>query len=87
MSTELLTVLSVVEIVALVAVLALFLLAVAAGARSIADHLAVLSAELQEIDRHVGAIRPTAASINAPLDDIVEALPLIAAKAEELARS
>ncbi len=87
MSTELLIVLSVVEIVALVAVLAAFLLGVAAMARSIADHLAVLSADLQEIDRHVGAIGPAAAQINAPLDDIVDALPLIAAKAEELARS
>lgn len=87
MSTELLIVLSVVEIVLLVAVLALFLLAVAARARSIAEHLAVLSSDLQVVDRHVGAIRPTAEQINMPLDDIVEALPLIAAKAEDLARN
>ncbi len=86
MSTELLVVLSVAEIVVLVAVLAIFLIAVAAIARSIAEHLAVLSADLKEVDRHVGAIGPTAAQINAPLDDIVEALPLIAEQAEELAR-
>jgi len=86
MSTELLIILTVVEIVALVAVLALSLLAIAATARSIAGHLAVLQADLQEVDRHVGAIGPTAAQINEPLDDIVEALPLVAEKAEELAR-
>ena len=69
-----------------VAVLAVFLIAVAATARSIADHLAVLVADLREVDRHVGAIGPTAAQINGPLDDIVEALPLIATEAEELGR-
>ncbi len=86
MSTELMIVLSVVEIVALVAVLALSLLAIARTARSIADNLAVLKADLQEVDRHVDAIRPAAEQINGPLDDIVDALPAIAAKAEELAR-
>lgn len=85
MSTELLIVLSVVEIVALVAVLALSLLAVAATARSIAENLAVLKADLQEVDRHIGAIEPGAAEINRPLDEIVEALPLIADKAEAIA--
>ncbi|MDQ3435347.1 MAG: hypothetical protein M3481_11815, partial [Actinomycetota bacterium] len=77
--------LSVVEIVALVAVLALSLLAVAATARSIAENLAVLKADLQEVDRHIGAIEPAAAEINRPLDEIVEALPLIADKAEAIA--
>ena len=86
MSTELLIVLTVVEIVALVAVLALSLMAVAATARSIADHMAVLSSDLREVETHVGAIEPTAAQINKPLDDIVEALPLIAENAEKLAR-
>jgi len=86
MSTELLIVLSVIEIVALVAVLAVSLLAVAARARSIADGLGVLNSNLQQVDRHVGAIGPTAAQINKPLDDIVDALPVIAAKAEALAR-
>ncbi len=85
MSTELLIVLSVVEIVALVAVLALFLIAIGTTARSIAGHLAVLKSDLQEVDRHVGAIEPAAAQINRPLDDIVEALPLIAEKAEAIA--
>jgi len=86
MSNELLVTLTVIEIVALVAVLALFLLAIAATARSIAGHLAVLRSGLSEVERHVGAIEPTAAQINEPLDDIVGALPLIAEKAEELAR-
>ncbi|MDQ3629681.1 MAG: hypothetical protein M3417_00080 [Actinomycetota bacterium] len=85
MSTELLIVLSVVEILALVVVLALSLMAVAATARSIAEHLAVLKTDLQEVDRHIGAIEPTAAEINGPLDEIVEALPLIAEKAEAIA--
>lgn len=86
MSTELLIVSTVLEIVALVAVLALFLTAVERRARSIAGHLGVLTSDLREVERHVGAIGPTAAQINGPLDDIVEALPLIAAEAEELAR-
>jgi hypothetical protein len=86
MSTELMIVLSVVEIVALVVVLALSLMAIARTARSIAGNLAVLKADLQAVDTHVGAIGPTAEQINRPLDDIVEALPEIAAKAEELAR-
>jgi len=86
MSTDLLIALSVVEIVALVVVLAISLLLVAARARSISAALAELGADLQQVERHVGAIGPTAAQINQPLDDIVEALPLIAAKAEELAR-
>jgi hypothetical protein len=85
MSTELLIVLSVVEILALVVVLAIFLIAIGTTARSIAGHLAVLKADLQEVDRHIGAIEPAAAEINRPLDEIVEALPLIADKAEAIA--
>jgi hypothetical protein len=45
----------------------------------------VLKADLQEVDRHIGAIEPAAAEINRPLDEIVEALPLIADKAEAIA--
>ncbi len=85
MSTELLIVSSVLEIVVLVAVLALFLTAVERRARSIAGHLGVLKDDLQEVDRHIGAIEPAAAEINRPLDEIVEALPLIADKAEAIA--
>jgi hypothetical protein len=85
MSTELLIVLSVVEILALVVVLAIFLIAIGTTARSIAGHLAVLKDDLQEVDRHIGAIEPAAAEINRPLDEIVEALPLIADKAEAIA--
>ncbi len=85
MSTELLIVLSVVEILALVVVLAIFLIAIGTTARSIPGHLAVLKDDLQEVDRHIGAIEPAAAEINRPLDEIVEALPLIADKAEAIA--
>lgn len=85
MSTELLVTVTVVEIVALVAVLALFLIAIAARLRSIDGHLETLTEGLLEVDRHVGAIAPTAGQINEPLRDIVGALPTIAGKAERLA--
>lgn len=86
MSSELLTVLSVAEIVALVVVLALFLNAIAGRLRSISGNLDVLATDLQEVDRHVAAIEPTAVQINAPLGDIAGALPIIAGEAEKLAR-
>ncbi len=85
MSTELLVVATVIEIVALVAVLALFLIAIAARLRSIDGNLEVLGSGLQEVDRHVAAIAPTAGQINEPLRDIVGVLPTIAGKAEYLA--
>jgi hypothetical protein len=85
MSTELLIFLSVVEIVALVAVLAVFLILIAARLRSIDHNLDILVTGLQEVDRHVAAIAPTATQINEPLTDIVTALPVIAGKAEYLA--
>jgi len=85
MSTELLIFLSVLEIVLLVAVLAIFLILIAARLRSIDGHLEVLGTGLEEVDRHVAAIRPTAVQINQPLTDIVGALPSIAGKAEHLA--
>ena len=85
MSTELLIFLTVVEIVALVGVLGLFLIAIAARLRSIDKNLEVLGSGLQQVDRHVAAIAPTAVQINAPLNDIVMALPSIASRAERLA--
>ena len=85
MSTELLIVLTVVEIVALVGVLAVFLIAIAARLRSIDKNLEALGTGLEQVDRHVAAIAPTAVQINAPLNDIVVALPGIAGKAEHLA--
>ncbi|MGH3991540.1 MAG: hypothetical protein ACRDSN_03645 [Pseudonocardiaceae bacterium] len=85
MSTELLIFLTVLEIVGLVAVLAVFLVLIAARLRSIDGNLVVLGKGLEEVDRHVAAIAPTAAQINEPLTDIVGALPTIAGKAEYLA--
>lgn len=85
MSTELLVALTVVEIVGLVAVLAVFLVAIAARLRSIDGNLEVLGKGLQQVDRHVAAIAPTAVEINQPLNDMVVALPSIAGKAEHLA--
>ena len=86
MSSDLLTLLSVVEIVALVVVLALFLNAIGNRLRSISANLGILATDLQEVDRHVAAIEPTAVEINAPLQDITGALPHIADRAEKLAR-
>jgi hypothetical protein len=85
MSTELLIFLTVAEIVGLVAVLALFLIAIAARLRSIDKNLEVLATGLEQVDRHVAAIGPTAEQINEPLNDIVVSLPSIAGRAEHLA--
>lgn len=85
MSTELLIGLTVLEIVALVAVLAVFLILVATRLRSIDGNLEVLGKGLQEVDRHVAAIAPTAVKLNEPLSDIAGALPSIAGRAEHLA--
>jgi hypothetical protein len=85
MSNDLLTVLSVVEAVLLVVVLAIALILVRLRLRMIAARLAALAQGVSTVSSHLGLIYPTVPKINAPLREIVAALPPIAEMAETLA--
>jgi hypothetical protein len=84
MSTTTLTVLSLVEAVLLVLVLAVALIQIRVRLTRIAGRLAALAQTVSTISVHLGLIAPTAPKINAPLKDIVAALPRIAEMAETL---
>lgn len=80
-----LVLLTVVEIVLLVVVLALALIRIQSRLRIIADGLARLGADVGAVEGHVALITPFAPKLNAPLEDIVGALPAIAEMAETVA--
>jgi hypothetical protein len=75
----------VVEAVLLVLVLAIALILIRLRLRAIAARLASLAQGVSTVSSHLGLIAPTVPKINAPLKDIVEALPAIAEMAETLA--
>ncbi len=85
MSNDALTVLSVVEGVLLVLVLALALLRIRVQLRAVATRLAALAQGVGAVEEHLRLIPPTVPLVNAPLKDIVSALPEIASMAETLA--
>ncbi|MDQ6607514.1 MAG: hypothetical protein M3Z06_13325 [Actinomycetota bacterium] len=85
MSTTSLILLSILEAVVLVAVLGLALLLIRARLQTIAHQLAALAEGVNTVSTHLGLIAPTAPKINAPLHEIVGALPTIAEMAETLA--
>jgi uncharacterized membrane protein len=85
MSTDALTALSVLEAVILVFVLAVALIQVRIRLRAIADLLATLLQGVLVVEEHLRLIAPTVPQVNAPLKDIVGALPAIAEMAETVA--
>jgi hypothetical protein len=85
MSSEVLTALSGVEAVVLVLVLATALLRIRVLLMRIASDLAALAEGVGAVEGHLRLIPPTVPTINAPLTDIVGALPSIAELAEQVA--
>lgn len=85
MSSTLLVLLSVVEAVLLVAVLALALIKIRIGLLKVAGHLTVLAELVDAVEADLRLINPTVPQVNAPLRDIVAALPSIASMAETVA--
>jgi len=80
--TALLTVLTLVEIVALVGALALFLHLLAGRLRAIAEKLALVGAEVAQIQKDLGILKVGAPVINTRLRAIVGVLQGVANKAE-----
>ncbi len=85
MSTPLLIIFSLLEAVLLVVVLAAALLKVAQRLRTIVTGLEALASGVGDIQGDLRLITPTVPQINAPLKDIVGALPALAEMAETLA--
>ena len=86
MSTELYILISVVEAVLLVVVLAIALVRIQQRLNANARDLATLGSALGGVEKDLVLIGLAVPRINAPLADIVGALPGIAAKAEAVAR-
>ncbi len=84
-SDTLLTLLSVLEAVALVVVLAIALINVRIRLRKIAALLASLARGVGDVQGHLRLVTPTVPQINAPLRDIVGALPVMCEMAETIA--
>ena len=85
MSTSLLILLSVVEALALVAVLAVALVRIRIRLLDVAALLTTLAELVGSVERDLRLIAPTVPKVNAPLRDIVAALPSIAGMAETVA--
>ena len=85
MSSRLLVTLTVVEILALVGVLAFFLLALTKLLNRVANNLHMVAAGVSSIEGHL-TILAAVPMVNRTLDDIVGALPVIAATANAKAR-
>lgn len=84
-SSNLLIAFSVIEAVLLVAVLAVALIAVRRRLQTINAGLTVLAELVGSVEGDLRLIAPTVPQVNAPLRDIVRALPSIASMAETLA--
>jgi hypothetical protein len=85
MSSRLLVTLTVVEIVALVGVLAFFLIVLTKLLTRVANNLHMVAAGVSSIEGHL-TILAAVPMVNRTLDDIVGALPVIAATANAKAR-
>lgn len=85
MSSRILVTLTVVEIVALVGVLAFFLIVLTKLLSRVANNLHMVSAGVSSIEGHL-TILAAVPMVNRTLDDIVGALPAIAATANAKAR-
>lgn len=85
MSNALLTLLSILEAVALIVVLAIALINVRIRLRKIAALLATLAQGVGNVQGHLRLVTPTVPQINAPLRDIVGALPAMCEMAETIA--
>ena len=84
-SGYLLITLTTIEILALVIVLAIYLIMISRLLRSIASTLAKVTFGVRAVDQQCANIGPAVSQVNRGLQDIVGALPGIAAKAESLA--
>jgi hypothetical protein len=73
------------EAVLLVGVLALALIQIRIRLRTVADRLAAFAVGVGAVEEHLRLIAPTVPQVNAPLQDIVGALPAIAEMAEIVA--
>ena len=85
MSSRILVTLTVVEIVALVGVLAFFLIVLTKLLTRVANNLHMVAAGVSSIEGHL-TILAAVPMVNRTLDDIVGALPVIAATANAKAR-
>jgi len=85
MSSRLLVTLTVVEILALVGVLAFFLVVLTKLLTRVANNLHMVAAGVSSIEGHL-TILAAVPMVNRTLDDIVGALPVIAATANAKAR-